>query len=75
MEVGQLATAGLPLPGITIGDPNYQCRGSCDGNKTMLGCGGDRAWDLYSVVTPCVLFQDCDNYDVAIRDGDDARLL
>lgn len=27
-----------------------------------MGCGGNKAWDLYSVATPCVIFDDCEFY-------------
>lgn len=55
------ATAALPFPGATIGDPRFQCDNTCSGNNTRLGCGGMMAWDMYSVTTPCVLFGDCED--------------
>lgn len=63
--------SALPLPGAYVGDPNFQCVYACGGNSSMQGCGADKAWDMYSVTTPCVLFRNCNVFDD--DDGGDAR--
>lgn len=68
VELGEpdFKVAGLPLPGAVVGDPQFQCGDTCGGDRSMQGCGGGFAWDMYSVTRPCVLFRDC---DVAERGG------
>ena len=57
------ATAAMPIPGATVGDSRFQCMNTCSGDTTRLGCGGDKAWDMYSVRRPCVLFGGCKEDD------------
>lgn len=61
-----VCTAGLPWPGAHVGDPDFQCSLPCSGDVTMAGCGGEKAWDMYRLTNPCIIFDDCDDSDDAL---------
>lgn len=60
-----VAVTGIPSSEAVVGETKFQCDQTCSGDKTLKGCGGNRAWDIYSVTTPCVLFRECDDFDFA----------
>jgi len=53
--------AAKPVPeGVRVGDPRFECHlGRCKGDSSLMGCGSERAYDLYRNTDPCMLYRDC----------------
>lgn len=69
-KTSNFSQSGVPWPGAVVGDPDFKCTWNCAGDDSLQGCGGDRAWDLWRVAKPCVIFGDCEFSEYAVVEND-----